>query len=131
MRKRALIAWSGGKDSAWTLQVLRRQPDIEVAGLFTTVHDGAARIAVHEVRTSLLQAQARAAGASSHTLAIPRPCPNAVYEEVLRGFVEKQKNQGISHLAFGDLFLEDLRAYRERNLAKAGMRGIFPLWNIQ
>ncbi len=127
MRKRALIAWSGGKDSAWTLHVLRQQPDMEIAGLFTTVHEDA-RVAVHEVRVSLLTAQAEAAGVRLNTISIPRPCPNTVYEKAISEFIEKEKDRGITHLAFGDLFLEDIRRYREKQFAASGMELLFPLW---
>ena len=130
MRKRVLIAWSGGKDSAWALHVLRQRPDVEIAGLFTTIHADVARVAVHAVRTSLLAEQASAAGLPLHMLAIPRPCPNAVYEKVLSEFLEKQKKQGIAHVAFGDLFLEDIRRYRERQFAGSGIELIFPLWRM-
>jgi uncharacterized protein (TIGR00290 family) len=130
VRKRILIAWSGGKDSAWALHILRRQPDVEIAGLFTTIHEDVARVAVHAVRTSLLAEQASAAALPLHTLAIPRPCPNAVYEKVLSEFLEKQKKRGVAHVAFGDLFLEDIRRYRERQFAGSGIELLFPLWRM-
>ncbi len=130
MRKPVLIAWSGGKDSAWALHVLRQRPDVEIAGLFTTIHADLARVAVHAVRTDLLAKQASAAGLPLHMLAIPRPCPNAVYEKVLSEFLEKQKKQGIARVAFGDLFLEDIRRYRERQFAGSGIELLFPLWRM-
>jgi uncharacterized protein (TIGR00290 family) len=130
VRKRVLIAWSGGKDSAWALHVLRRQPDVEIAGLFTTIHEDVARVAVHAVRTALLVEQASAAALPLHTLAIPRPCPNAVYEKVLSEFLEEQKKLGVGHVAFGDLFLEDIRRYRERQFAGSGVELLFPLWRL-
>ena len=128
--KRTLIAWSGGKDSAWVLHVLRMRPDIEIAGLFTTVHAEAGRVAVHAVRTELLAAQVAAAGARLHTIDIPNPCPNAVYERALGAFVERSKHEGVTHLAFGDLFLEDIRRYRERQFAGSGIELLFPLWGL-
>jgi uncharacterized protein (TIGR00290 family) len=124
--KRVLIAWSGGKDSAWTLQVLRSTPGVEIAGLFTTVHGE--RVAVHEVRVALLEAQAERADVALHMLPIPRPCPNAVYERVIGEFVAHAKRSGVTHLAFGDLFLEDIRRYRERQFAGSGVELLFPLW---
>ncbi len=130
MRKRVLIAWSGGKDSAWTLHVLRQQPDVEIAGLFTTVHEDVARVAVHEVRVSLLSAQAEAAGVRLNTISIPRPCPNAVYESAISKFLGTQAGEGITHLAFGDLFLEDIRRYREKQFAASGLKLLFPLWGL-
>jgi uncharacterized protein (TIGR00290 family) len=130
VRKRVLIAWSGGKDSAWALHVLRQQPDVEIAGLFTTVHEDVERVAVHEVRVSLLRAQAGAAGTRLHTLPIPRSCPNTVYESVISEFVRKERDAGATHIAFGDLFLEDIRRYRERQFAGSGIELLFPLWGL-
>ena len=131
MTRRALIAWSGGKDSAWTLHVLRRRSDIEIAGIFTTIHEDTARIAVHGVRTTLLAAQAHAAGVPLSTIAIPCPCPNSIYEGAISEFTEKMKRQGVTHVAFGDLFLEDIRRYRERQFAGSGLELLFPLWDFQ
>jgi diphthamide synthase (EF-2-diphthine--ammonia ligase) len=118
---KALIAWSGGKDSAWTLQRLRGSPGTEVAGLFTAVEEDTGRVAVHAVPRSLLEAQARAAGLPLHRIAIPRPCPNAVYEAAVAKFVEGAVRDGVTQLAFGDLFLEDIRRYRERQFAQSGV----------
>jgi uncharacterized protein (TIGR00290 family) len=125
---RALIAWSGGKDSAWVLHVLRGREDVEVAGLFTTVDQDDGRIAVHAVRGALLEAQAAAAGLPLHRIPIPRPCPNEVYEAALARLVLQARAEGVTHLAFGDLFLEDIRRYRERQFAASGMQLLFPLW---
>ena len=125
-----MLGWSGGKDSAWALHLLRAMPDLQVAGLFTTVDGNTGRIAVHEVRPELLQAQARAANAALHTVPIPRPCPNALYERALAAFVARAKRDGVTHLAFGDLFLEDIRRYRERQFAGSGVELLFPLWGL-
>lgn len=125
---KALIAWSGGKDSAWTLRRLRGSPGTEVAGLFTAVEEDTGRVAVHSVPRSLLEAQARAAGLPLHRIAIPRPCPNAVYEAAVAKFVEGAVRDGVTQLAFGDLFLEDIRRYRERQFAQSGVELLFPLW---
>ena len=127
MAKRVMLAWSGGKDSAWTLHVLRTMPDVEIAGLFTTVDRDSGRVAVHEVRAELLHEQARAAGAELHTIPIPRPCPNAVYERAIGEFIAKAN---VTHVAFGDLFLEDIRRYRERQFAGSGVELLFPLWGL-
>jgi uncharacterized protein (TIGR00290 family) len=129
-RKRALLGWSSGKDSAWTLQLLRRTPDVEVAGLFTTVAEGSGRVAVHEVRSDLLEAQAATLGLALHKIPIPRPCPNAVYEAAIGEFIVRAKREGITHVAFGDLFLEDIRRYRERQFAGTGVEPLFPLWGL-
>jgi uncharacterized protein (TIGR00290 family) len=129
-RKRTLVAWSTGKDSAWTLHVLRGRPEIEIAGLFTTVHEQAAEVAVHAVPLQLLEAQARATGLPLHRIPIPRPCPNAAYEAAIAAFVSEAKGDGVTHLAFGDLFLEDIRRYREGQLAASGVEPLFPLWGL-
>lgn len=128
--KRVMLAWSSGKDSAWTLELLRRDPECEVAGLFTTMEEGRGRVAVHAVRSELLEAQARAARLPLHTIALPYPCPNAVYEAALADFVARAASEGVSHFAFGDLFLEDIRRYRERQFAGLGVELLFPLWGL-
>lgn len=123
-----IVGWSGGKDSAWTLHVLRGSSGVEIAGLFTTVNEDTGRVAVHEVPGALLRRQARAADAALYTIPIPRPCPNAVYERAIAQFLAGAKGGGVTHLAFGDLFLEDIRRYRERQFAGCGIELLFPLW---
>jgi uncharacterized protein (TIGR00290 family) len=125
---RTLLSWSTGKDSAWSLHVLRQQPGIEVAGLFTTVNAAFDRVAMHAVRRQLLEAQAEAAGLPLSVIEIPWPCPNEAYEAAMGAFVSEQKAQGIEAMAFGDLFLEDIRAYREAKLEGTGIKPVFPLW---
>jgi uncharacterized protein (TIGR00290 family) len=125
---RTLLSWSTGKDSAWSLHVLRQRPDVEVVGLFTTVNAAFDRVAMHAVRRKLLEAQAEAAGLPLHVIEIPWPCPNEAYEAALGAFVAAQKAQGIAAMAFGDLFLEDIRAYREAKLEGSGIAPLFPLW---
>jgi uncharacterized protein (TIGR00290 family) len=125
--KRVLVAWSGGKDSAWMLHRLRGVADAEIAGLLTTLRSGSGRVAVHEVRQALLEAQARAAGLPVHRIELPHPCPNAVYEAALAGFLATQ-GSNVTHVAFGDLFLEDIRHYRERQFHALGIGLLFPLW---
>ncbi len=125
---KTLLSWSTGKDSAWSLHVLRQSPDIEVAGLFTTVNAAFDRVAMHAVRRKLLEAQAEAAGLPLHVIEIPWPCPNEAYEAAMGAFVAEQKAQGIEAMAFGDLFLEDIRAYREAKLDGTGITPLFPLW---
>jgi uncharacterized protein (TIGR00290 family) len=125
---KTLLSWSTGKDSAWSLHVLRQNPDVEVVGLFTTVNAAFDRVAMHAVRRKLLEAQAAAAGLPLHVIEIPWPCPNEAYEAALGAFVSEQKAQGIAAMAFGDLFLEDIRAYRETKLEGSGITPIFPLW---
>ena len=130
MLKRALIGWSSGKDSAWSLHALRRDPDVEVAGLFTTVNRGDERVAVHAVRDELLCAQAQALALPVRRIPIPHPCPNETYETAMAALVVAAKQDGVTHLAFGDLFLEDIRRYRERIFAGAGVELLFPVWGL-
>jgi uncharacterized protein (TIGR00290 family) len=125
---RTLLSWSTGKDSAWALHVLRQRPDVAVVGLLTTVNAAFDRVAMHGVRRALLEAQAEAAGLPLHVLEIPHPCPNADYERIMGTFVAEAKASGVTEMAFGDLFLADIRAYREQQLAGTGIAPIFPLW---
>lgn len=127
---RALIAWSGGKDSAWALHVLRRRPDVEVTALFATVDESSGRVPIHAVPRELMRAQAAAAKLPLHFVPLPWPCPNAEYEARLGAFLSSQKAQGITHVAFGDLFLEDIQRYRERQLAALDLAALFPLWGL-
>jgi len=127
---KALLAWSSGKDSAWTLHVLRMQHEVEVVGLLTTVNDLFARVAMHAVRVNLLEAQAAAVGLPLWPVRIPSPCSNADYEAALGGAMDRARREGITAVAFGDLFLEDIRRYREEKLKGSGLTPIFPLWHI-
>jgi uncharacterized protein (TIGR00290 family) len=127
-RDRALLCWSSGKDSAWTLHVLRQQGEVEVVGLLTTVNEKHDRVAMHAVRRELLEAQAEAAGLPLSIVRIPHPCPNEVYEAAMARALENAREQGVRAVAFGDLFLEDVRRYRESRLAGTGIRPLFPLW---
>jgi uncharacterized protein (TIGR00290 family) len=126
--KRVLVSWSSGKDSAWTLAVLRRQSDVEVVGLLTSFNQDADRVAMHAVRRLLVERQAAAAGLPLWSIELPSRCPNDVYEARMKEAVERACRAGITHIAFGDLFLEDIRAYRERNLAGTGIDPLFPIW---
>jgi uncharacterized protein (TIGR00290 family) len=125
---KALLAWSSGKDSAWSLHVLRQQGGVEVAGLLTTVNESFGRVAMHAVRRELLEAQAGAAGLPLRAVPIPHPCPNDVYEAAMAGALDEARAAGIEAVAFGDLFLEDIRRYREERMAPTGLRPLFPLW---
>lgn len=129
-KPRLLLSWSSGKDSAWTLHCLQREDRYEIAGLVTTVNDAFQRVAMHAVRVELLEAQARAAGLPLWRVPLPHPCPNAQYERVMRTLIERARADGIAHMAFGDLFLEDVRRYRENQLANTGITPVFPLWGI-
>ncbi|MFZ0739447.1 MAG: hypothetical protein WA002_09575 [Candidatus Acidiferrales bacterium] len=127
-RPKAWLAWSSGKDSAWALHTLRRAGEFDVVALLTTINATHARVAMHAVRESLLREQARAAGLSLITVKIPSPCPNDVYERAMAAAMERARAEGVTHVAFGDLFLEDIRRYREDHLANSGIAPVFPIW---
>ena len=126
-----LLSWSTGKDSAWTLHVLRRQYPGAVAGLLTTINQAFDRVAMHAVRRTLVEAQANAAGVPLHAVNIPWPCSNAQYEDVMKIAVNGFLADGFTHVAFGDLFLEDVRRYREERLAGTGLTPLFPVWKTK
>ncbi len=126
--KRVLLSWSSGKDSAWSLEVLRRLPDLEVVGLLTTFNQEFDRVAMHAVRRELVEAQAEAAGLPLHSIPLPWPCPNERYEAIMAEACRSARADGIDAIAFGDLFLADIRAYREKQLAGTGLEPLFPLW---
>ena len=126
---KTLVSWSSGKDSAWLVHVLRQRPDIQIAGLLTTINDAARRVAMHAVRVDLLQAQADALGLPLWQIPIPSPCPNDVYERAMASTVARAVAEGFSHIAFGDLFLEEIRRYREEKLAGTGLTPLFPLFS--
>lgn len=129
-KPRAIVAWSSGKDSAFTLHVLREQAEFELVALFTTVNQVHDRVAMHAVRRELLRAQADAAGLPLWEVDIPSPCSNEEYEQAMRGLVQRALLERVEVVAFGDLFLEDIRRYREDRLAGSGLRPVFPLWGI-
>jgi uncharacterized protein (TIGR00290 family) len=123
-----LLAWSSGKDSAWSLHVLRQDPALEVVGLLTTVSEAYDRVAMHAVRRTLLEAQAEAAGLPLVVVSIPSPCPNETYEAAMSSALAEARARGVTGVAFGDLFLEDIRRYRERQMSGTGLSLHFPLW---
>lgn len=127
-RPRALLSWSSGKDSAWTLLAARAQQEVEVVGLLTTVTSTFGRVSMHGVREEILERQARAVGLPLTKVSIPSPCSNEIYEAAMREAMTTALAAGVDHVVFGDLFLADLRAFREQNLARVGMRGVFPLF---
>ena len=126
--KKVLLSWSSGKDSAWTLHVLRQRADVEVTGLLTTINTNFQRVAMHGTRYELLQAQARAAGLPLWEVPLPWPCSNDVYEGAMAAACTSALQKGIDAVAFGDLFLEEVRRYREERLRGTGLEPIFPLW---
>ncbi len=127
-KPKTLLAWSSGKDSAWSLHVLRAQGEVEIVGLLTTINQAFDRVAMHAVRTELLRAQADAAGLPLWPVPIPWPCSNAEYEAAMNAAMARARAEGITHVAFGDLFLEEIRRYREERLAPAGITPLFPIW---
>jgi uncharacterized protein (TIGR00290 family) len=124
------MSWSTGKDSAWALHTAQRQHEVEIVALLTTVNAAAARVAMHAVRQSLLDAQAKALGLPLVTVPIPSPCANAVYERAMEEAMGRARAEGIAHIVFGDLFLEDVRKYREEKLASTSITPLFPIWGI-
>lgn len=123
-----IVSWSTGKDSAWVLHALRQQHPEAVAGLLTTVNQAFDRVAMHAVSRELLEAQADAAALPFYAVDIPWPCSNADYERLMAAAVERLLSHGFTHVAFGDLFLEDVRRYREDRLKNTGLTPLFPLW---
>jgi uncharacterized protein (TIGR00290 family) len=128
LAQRILLSWSSGKDSAWALHVVRQRSDVEVVGLLTTINTHFQRVAMHGTRKVLLETQATAARLPLWEIPLPWPCSNQVYEEAMSAACASAVEQGISGIAFGDLFLEDVRRYREDRLRGTGLEPLFPLW---
>ncbi len=128
MRPKAIVAWSSGKDSAWALHAVRRAGAVDVVGLLTTVTHAFGRVSMHAVREVLLDRQAAALGLPCCKVRIPWPCPNHVYEAEMAAALAAARAAGVAQVVFGDLFLADVRAYREAKLAGTGLAPIFPLW---
>jgi uncharacterized protein (TIGR00290 family) len=127
-RPKALIAWSSGKDSAWALYEARRGGEYDIVGALTTVNETFGRVAMHGVRERVLMAQIEAAGLEPIVVPLPYPCTNDIYERQMAAAMDAAKARGIAHVIFGDLFLEDIRAYREDKLKAIGITPVFPLW---
>jgi uncharacterized protein (TIGR00290 family) len=127
-RPKALISWSSGKDSAFALHEVRRVGEFDVVGALTTVTETFDRVSIHGVRQEILHAQCAAAGLPPRIVPIPYPCPNAIYEARMAEAVARATREGITHIIFGDLFLADIKAYREQKLAGTGITPVFPLW---
>jgi len=128
--KKVLLSWSSGKDSVWALHLLRQQPEIEVTALLTSFNSAAGRVAMHAVRRPLVDAQAARTGIPQWSVNLPWPCSNAEYEERMRAVCQRAVAEGITAVAFGDLFLQDIRDYRERQLQGTGLEPLFPVWEI-
>jgi uncharacterized protein (TIGR00290 family) len=127
-RPKAILSWSSGKDSGFALHETRKSGEVEVVGLLTTVTSSFGRVSMHGVREVLLDRQAEAVGLPCRKVMIPSPCPNEVYEREMASVLAEVTRDGVTHVVFGDLFLEDLRRYREDKLAQIGMTAVFPLW---
>ena len=127
-KPRAWLCWSSGKDSAWALHVVRAQSEMEIVGLLTTVTQPYQRVSMHGVRDDILAAQAEAAGLPLERVAIPAPCPNETYGNAMREALAQARQQGVTRMIFGDLFLQDVRDYRQRQLRGSGIDAVFPLW---
>jgi len=130
IRQRTLLSWSSGKDSAWSLHLLRRNPAIDVTALLTTFNGTADRVAMHAVRRELVEAQARRIALPVWSIDLPWPCSNAVYEDLMRDMCRRALQADITAVAFGDLFLQDIRDYRERQMEATGLKPVFPVWQI-
>lgn len=130
MRRRLILSWSSGKDSAWALHLLQRSGDYEVAGLLTTLNAKFDRVAMHSTRRALVEAQAAAVGLPLHQVPLPWPCSNEHYESAMRAACAAILASGVETIAFGDLFLEDVRRYREEKLRGTGLAPVFPVWGL-
>ncbi len=128
--KRVLLSWSSGKDSAWSLHVLRQSTSLEVVGLVTTLNEHFDRVAMHGTRRTVLEAQARAAQLPLWTVPLPWPCSNEDYEDRMRALCQRAISEKVDAMAFGDLFLADVRSYREQQLKETGLEPLFPLWQV-
>jgi uncharacterized protein (TIGR00290 family) len=128
MRKKTWLSWSSGKDSAWALHVLRQSDEYEVTGLFTTINATFGRVAMHAVRVELLRRQAQAVGLPLYLIEIPYPCSDEQYDYAMTDFVVHARNEGVRCIAFGDLYLQDVRSYREERMRGTGIETVFPLW---
>ena len=128
--KKVLLSWSSGKDSAWTLHLLQQQPNVQVAALVTTFNSAANRVAMHAVRRVLVEAQAQRVGVPLWAVDLPWPCSNLEYEERMRAVCQRASAEDITAVAFGDLFLQDIRDYRIQQLQGTGLEALFPVWQI-
>lgn len=130
MKRKLLLSWSSGKDSAWALHCLQQRGEYQIAGLLTTLNAAFDRVAMHSTRRALLEAQAKAAGLPLYSVPLPWPCSNQHYETAMRTACDAAVAEGIEAMAFGDLFLEDVRRYREEKLQGTGLQPVFPVWGL-
>ena len=130
MKKKTLLSWSSGKDAAWALHLLRQDPAVELVGLFSTVNEAYGRVSMHATRVELLQRQARSVELTLEMVRLPEVCSDEIYANVMRRFIDAVCARGVEAIAFGDLFLEDIRQYREKQLAGTGIEPLFPVWGL-
>jgi uncharacterized protein (TIGR00290 family) len=130
MKRKTILSWSSGKDSAWALHVLQQDPNFDVAGLFCTVNSAFNRVVMHAVRVDLLERQAKSAGLPLDIIPIPYPCSDSEYDDAMAAFIRIKKKEDVECFAFGDLFLDDVRKYREDRLKGTGIAPVFPIWGI-
>ncbi len=128
MKKKTFLSWSSGKDSAWALHTLRQDPEIDLSGLFTVVNMQYSRVSMHATRSDLLKRQAKTLGLNLQIINIPHPCDNDECDAIMESFVKNAVKIGIECMAFGDLYLQDVREYRENQLRATGIRPLFPIW---
>jgi uncharacterized protein (TIGR00290 family) len=128
--RRVVLSWSSGKDSAWALHLLRGMPNVQLVALFTTFNRSADRVAMHAVRRSLVEAQAERVGLPLWSIELPSPCSNSLYEHVMTDIWQRATAEHVTEIAFGDLFLQEVRDYRERQLRMTGLRPLFPVWHL-
>jgi uncharacterized protein (TIGR00290 family) len=128
MKSKAILSWSSGKDCAWALHILKQRPEIEVVALVTTFNQAFGRVAMHGVRMDLVRLQAEAARLPLWEIPLPWPCSNTIYEELLRGVIERARSESVQCFAFGDLHLQEIRDYREKQLRGTGISPLFPVW---
>ena len=129
-KPQAWLSWSSGKDSAWALHTIQRQGEFEVTALLTTLNVTHGRVAMHAVREELVRQQAAALELPLVVVPLPWPCPNVVYEEAMARAIAQARSEGVTHMVFGDLFLEEIRKYREEKLAGTGITPLFPIWGL-
>ena len=130
MKKKTFLSWSSGKDSAWALYALQQDPEIDLLALFTVMNKSYSRVSMHATRADLLKRQADSLGLTLHVINIPHPCSNKECDAIMQSFIDSANKDGIEYMAFGDLFLPDIREYRENQLRETGITPIFPIWKI-
>ncbi len=130
IKKKAVVAWSSGKDSAYAYHIAQQSGDYDIVGVLTTLSEGTQKVAAHGVREAFLEQQYSRLGVPAYKVYVPRPCSNIVYENRMGVPLQQLKSEGVTHVIFGDLFLDDIRAFRENQMQKLGLKSVFPLWDM-